>query len=98
MKGESTKRSPDWKEFMTNEENKQQLIEMLYKGWSQNEFAGKFQGQKIILIVEGKAYQLTSVDEKTTIKADVPSSCVHKRKQIPVLYYMHSMAKRMATA
>jgi hypothetical protein len=32
--GENTKKPPDWKTFLANEENKKQLIELLCRVWS----------------------------------------------------------------
>jgi hypothetical protein len=37
--GENTKKPPDWKTFLANEENKKQLIELLCRVWSTDNFA-----------------------------------------------------------
>ena len=37
LQGKMTKRPSDWKAFMTNDENKQQLIKLLLRVWGDDE-------------------------------------------------------------
>ena len=77
-KGANTKKPANWKEFLTNDENKMQLIQVLQDEWSKVSYAEKLMkltkeeiDRKVILICEGKAYQLHSDDAKTTVKTEV---------------------------
>ena len=73
IKGSSTKKPPNWKMFLANDENKTQFISLLCTVWSNPTNASKLQGRNVILIVEGAAYHLTSEDGKTTEKTEIES-------------------------
>ena len=72
IQGEQTKRPHDWKGFLSNDENKQQLIHILSKSWSSDANASRLQNQPVILIENGIATQLSSVDGKTTTAIRIP--------------------------
>ena len=73
IKGENTKKPADWKEFLTNDQNKKQFIEILLTVWSSDRFADKLKGRSVTLICEGRAYCLSSEDGKTTLKTEIRS-------------------------
>ena len=72
VSGESTKRPKDWKIFLTNDDNKKQLVQVLLKSWSSDSSAGLLHGHKVTLICEGEGFELTSIGEKT-LCIEVPS-------------------------
>ena len=49
-----------WKNFLTNNENKEQLIDVMYRVWSEEEFRQKMDERNVILIKQGEAFKLTS--------------------------------------
>ena len=57
-KGESKKRPKNWKSFLSNDSNIQQLVRLLLKVWSSDDFGRKLQNKKVIFICEKKAYRL----------------------------------------
>ena len=63
VQGEMTKKPADWKGFLTNDENKKQLIQIIFKVWSSDPFAPHIGTRKVIFISEGHAYQLQTVDD-----------------------------------
>ncbi|KAL2092842.1 hypothetical protein ACEWY4_012640 [Coilia grayii] len=65
-------RPPDWKLFLTNDDNKVQFIRLLLKLWSSDDYAVKLQGRKIILVCEDSAHLLTSDDGITTKIKELP--------------------------
>ena len=65
------KRPSDWNAFLTNDENKRQFIRIILKVWSDDSFARKLQGIKVILVSDGHAYLLTSLDGQTTIQREI---------------------------
>ena len=67
---EMTKKPADWKLFLCNDENKKQLSELLLSVWSSNELAEHLQHRYIIVVVEGKATELSSDDGHVTITED----------------------------
>ena len=71
IKVRSTKKPTDWKLFLTNDENKTQLISLLCTVWSSPANASKLQGRSVILICEGTTYQLISEDGETTEKKEI---------------------------
>ena len=71
IKGENTKRPVDWKAFLINDTNKQQFIKLLTRLWSQDSYAPKLQGRKVVIINDGSANLLTSHDGVKTVHTDI---------------------------
>ena len=67
VQGENTRRPVNWKESLSNDENKQQLIHLLLRAWSSQGFSSKLKQKEVILICDGKAYLLTSKDAQTVM-------------------------------
>jgi len=80
--GQHTKRPKDWKEFLTNDDNKQQLVQVLLSTLASDSSATLIDGHTIILICEGEASELTAYGANT-------SSVLHicQRKRISVRLY-----------
>ena len=68
LSGENTKRPGDWAQFLANDENKSQFVNLLLQVRSQDSQAAKLVGINVVLVCEGKAYQLTSADGVKTSK------------------------------
>ena len=64
LQGELTKRPGDWQTFLTNDENKLQLIRLILRVWSDDEVADKYKDRKLILVAEGHAYSFESDDQQ----------------------------------
>ena len=62
---ENTKRPKDWRTFLTNDENKEQLIQVLLSTWSNSSFSKLFGGHEVTLICKGHAYHLSSEGSST---------------------------------
>jgi hypothetical protein len=60
--GEKLRKPVSWKEFLTNDENKKQLIQVLLKVWSSSEGCGTSGIRKVTAICEDHAYQLEAVN------------------------------------
>ena len=60
--GENTKNPPDWKTSLANEENKKQLIELLCRVWSTDDFAPKLLSKNVITVSDGHVFHVTSYD------------------------------------
>lgn len=73
IKGGKTKKPRDWKQFLTNDENKKQLIELLLDVWSEHDMAKRLHGRKVIFIKEGEATLLTSQNGKETLQSEIQS-------------------------
>ena len=71
--GENTKKPPDWKTFLVNEENKNQLIVLLCRVWSTDNFAPKPLGKNVITISDGHAFHITSYDGTTVCRTEIKS-------------------------
>ena len=59
MKGKKTKKPSDWKIFLSNSENKEQLIELMFTVWSQTDFLNKIEGRNVTLIKQGEAFKMS---------------------------------------
>ena len=62
LQGENTKKPADWEAFLTKEDNKKQLVQVLKYAWDHDAYANKLRGRKVVLICEGDAYCCTSED------------------------------------
>ncbi|ESO94791.1 hypothetical protein LOTGIDRAFT_161042 [Lottia gigantea] len=89
IKGVSTVGPEDWKEFLTNDDNKQELIKLLIQIWSDNEFSHKIQEKLIIVVWEGEAYKHNSRDGETVNKSPI-QSLSSKKKQTQIVYCLYA--------
>ena len=65
IEGPSTSTPADFKDFLKNDENKRQLCQNILKVWSSTASASRLaQCRTAIVVVEGKAFQLKSTNEK----------------------------------
>jgi hypothetical protein len=79
--GENTKKPPDWKTFIANEENKTQLIELLCRVWSTDNcrvwstdnFAPKLLGKNVITVSDRNAFHITSYDGTSVRGTEIKS-------------------------
>lgn len=72
IQGENTRRPENWKEFLSNNENKEQLSVLLLKVWCNDENILKIHNKKIITVCKGKAYKLETNGGKVTA-LEIPS-------------------------
>ncbi|KAG1653091.1 hypothetical protein GQR58_025810 [Nymphon striatum] len=73
IKGVNTRRPESWTEFLTNEENKKQLINLIQQTWEGDDFHSKLKNKSVILINEGKAMKLSSEnDSREVSKIEIP--------------------------
>ena len=66
--GENTKKPKEWKSFLTNNENKKQLIEVLLAVWSSDSFKDNIRYRVMILICEGEAYEILVEEQQSSCK------------------------------
>ena len=66
--GPKTKKPPDWKQFLKNDENKKRLIEIIQEVWSSESFVSKIGNKKITFICEDKATELKMQNHKINKK------------------------------
>ena len=92
LQGENTKKPADWKNFLTNEDNKKQLVQVLLKAWDNDAYAKKLQGRKVVLICEGDAVCYTSDDGIKTkrIPLDVLKSTQEETDTRIILYCLYA--------
>ena len=70
--GSSTRRPSDWKLFLQNDCNKEQLIQLLLVEWQKDEYSSRLKDRQVILICKGSAYLLTSDGVSVQMK-EVPT-------------------------
>ena len=66
VKGPYMKRPHNWKEFLSNDDNKKQFTELLLKVWSNDEFSDNIKNRKVIITCGESAYMLKSKDDMVT--------------------------------
>jgi hypothetical protein len=71
--GSKTKKPKDWKEFLQNSDNKNQLVETLATVWADDSFAPKLVNRSIILVAKGHCLKLGSLDGEVVQKTEVES-------------------------
>ena len=62
ISGPKTKTPKDWKAFMSNAENKAQLIKLLFSEWQKDSYAKRLQSRDLYFAISDKCYQLTNID------------------------------------
>jgi len=73
--GPKTRMPQDFKAFMSNDDNKRQLIRFLLTEWQSNAYASRFHGRSIFFVREEECFCLHSSDGVTTSSAIVRSLC-----------------------
>ena len=89
VQGEKTRRLKDWKDFLTNDENKEQLIRLLLSTWRSKSFSQKLEGHEVTLICEGRAYQFTSNGESTLYQEIASLESTREETDSRVILYCH---------
>ncbi len=62
IKGPSTKVPKDWKSFLQNSKNKEQLLRLLLAEWQKDEYAAKLHGRELMFVCGEECIALTSND------------------------------------
>ncbi|CAH1109880.1 unnamed protein product [Psylliodes chrysocephalus] len=65
IKGPKTKIPRDWKKFLGNGKNKEQLVNLLHNEWKQDKYAHHFHGKKLYLSHNDQCTLFTSEDGST---------------------------------
>ena len=92
--GGSTKRPTEWKLFLSNGENKLQVVKLLLKLWSGNEYSSKLRRSKVIVICEGVVHLLFSEDGLTTKQVEIHSLRSTQEETDPRVILYSDYAKR----
>ena len=71
IKGENTQRPEKWKEFLSNDSNKQHLVRLILKVRSMNYFCNKLENKTVIVVCEQTAY-LLSPDGDSVRATEIP--------------------------
>lgn len=92
IKGWNTKRPTNWKEFLTNDENKQQFIKIINDTWISDLFAYKLIDRNVIMICEGQANAISTVDGKKTVLKEIPElySTLEETDSRVILYCLYA--------
>ena len=93
------KRPKDWKDFLSNDDNKVQLVKILLDTWSGPSSAPVLRGREVILICEGRAYKLMSTGARVTVtELESLNSNQEETDTRAVLYvlYAQEMGYKMA--
>ena len=72
LEGINTRKPSDFKVFLQNDENKKQLCKLMLRIWGCPEAARRLQGRKVILVVEGVSFQLSSSDGQSVQQEEIP--------------------------
>ena len=71
MEGINTRKPANFKVFLQNDENKKQLYQLMLRSCSP-EAAKRLVGRKVILVVEGVPFLLTSTDGASVQQDEIP--------------------------
>ena len=85
----------DFKLFLLNDENKAEMFRIMLKVWKSGDAARRLKGKNIIIIVDGKAYSLTSHDGHEVQHVEISSieSSQEETDSRIVLYLLHAKEK-----
>ena len=88
VKGLLTEKPHDWKQFLQNEDNKKQLVQLMHKCWL--EYVKE--NRKVILIKEGEAFRITRTDTESETIQELKSS--QEETDPRVVLYCHYAANQ----
>ena len=71
IEGINTRRPADFKSFLKNDLNKRRLFALMHKVWRRAAAASNLKNRSVFLVVEGKAFKLTSDDGVATSEEEV---------------------------
>ena len=94
VRGSSTKKPRDWKMFLSNDENKQQLISLLSETWRDDTLAPKIAQKPGVIIIDNEnAYQILSQNGVQTLSSEVPQlrSTLEETDARVVLYAKYAL-------
>ena len=90
ISGMLTKRPNDWKGFLSNEDNKIQFIDLLFRKWKDPVNGSKIKSQNVIFIQNGIATQLSSTDGETITEVDIPLlQSEQEESDTRIILYIH---------
>ncbi|KAJ8333924.1 hypothetical protein SKAU_G00412430 [Synaphobranchus kaupii] len=93
--GPSTRKPADFKQFLANEDNKQQLCQLLLQVWQSKAAASQLEKCGVaIVIVEGKAHHLDSSDGKVMLHEIPELSSDQEETDTWVVLYFHYAARQ----
>ena len=95
LEGINTQRPADFKAFLLNDENKTQLFDLMLRVWSSDCAASHLQSRKVMLVVQGRVFCLTSPDGLTVEHSELHSleSNQEETDTRIVLYIAHAQAE-----
>ncbi|XP_033987161.1 uncharacterized protein LOC117483109 [Trematomus bernacchii] len=93
LAGPATRKPYDFKMFLTNDDNKKQLCQLLLRVWSDQQAASRLERTEMaVLIVEGRAHQLLSSNGKVEVR-ELPTIYSNQEEtDTRVVLYLHHAA------
>ena len=97
LEGINMRTPSDFKQFLQNDDNKAQFFRIMLKVWKSDAAARRLKGKNIIIIVDGKAYSLTSHDGHEVQHVEISSieSSQEETDSRIVLYLLHAKEKKI---
>lgn len=89
MEDMNTRRSADFKVFLLHEDNKMQLFDLMLRVWSSGAAASWLQNRKMMLVVKGGVFTLTSPDGQSVQQTEVQKNQEETDSRI-ILYINHA--------
>ena len=71
IKGPMTKKPPNWKTFLMNDDNKSQLADIIHRVWSSDISAPKLMNRKVMTVVQGHCFLLETEDGKAVKETEI---------------------------
>ena len=90
LSGAKTKTQNDWNNFMTNDKNKIQLINLLLEQWKTEKYASKLVDRTIYYVCAEKVYRLTSEDG-TSVSANLEESLCSSQEEADTRIILHCL-------
>jgi len=93
------KRPKDWKVFLSNDDNKSQLVKVLLETWSSAPTAPILHVRQVVLVYEGSAYMLRSTgDAMSCVEIESLQSDQEETDTRVVLYWLYAQDMLYSTA
>ena len=91
LQGPKTKTPHNWKEFMANEENKTQLIDLLFEQWSSSRYASELKDRCVNFVKGEQCHKLSCTEDGTSVLAEPNEMLFSSQEEADTRIILHCL-------
>ena len=91
LKGPETTIPSNWHQFLSNDENKTQLIQFILQEWSSNKYHSKLQGRRIFYVCGKDCFFITANDDDDNIQKRLIADLCSSQEEADTRIILHML-------